>query len=583
MPKIPTYDGSSVDIAALQAPTQSSVVTASLLNAGNAGMEDVGKGLAALGTGLMTREKEQKRLRDADMVNRAEMAFAVQQQDFVTEVSKRKGLAAGTAVADTESWAKDRFTEHSKVLENEEQRQAFEVRFADRAIRTRGMASTHAATEAENSYKESRSAQVGQVVGDAAADPALAGQSRAKIDGIISDLAAHNSWDKDVTASKHMEATTMLHTQVIQTLNGRDPAQAEAYFNEHKAEIDGTKHAELKSTYQDSADVVKAQGYVGNLMNQGLSREAAIAKARADNSGKLEDNIVARIEQQFQEKALAKSDREEKLMGPVNKILGDSLRKGSKISPTQADQMLTDLRVSDPEAYNKASKNIYAHNEMIDQDRRQRANAMKESTVGSKGLNWVMLKYDIINNPSKWQNADMIKEFKPLIESGALSPAAVEEAIGMQVALRDPKKMPQIEMLGTADSYLSDKLEGTIFNGKKFSDLKDGEKKVVVANARAAINPLLTNYQTTVGEKANQQDMQSLIDSAFVSKKVRSTFLGVAHGDFKTKLELDVPGAPGRISIVPTAKRAIIINALRKNKEPVTEENIKAYYQAGNK
>lgn len=585
MPKLPTYDGSQVETAALPGFRQSSVASAGLFNAGNEGLDQMGRGMQALGQEMVQQQVEQQKLRDMDMVNRAELAFAQQEQDYLSELSKRQGMNAWGATKDTESWAKDRFKEHSGMLENDTQRRAFEARFAERAIRVRGIAMDHENKQQKASYLESRTAQVGQAISDAAADPGKLAESKARIDGVLGDLGKFHGWDAETAKAKRLETTTQLHTQVIQALGMKSPEAAMAYFKEHKDEIDGTRHAELGKALEANERDSKLQTYVDETMGLGLTEAQAIEKARKDHSGKDEDEAVARVKERYGEKDAAKKAADDEVLNPIRTTLGDAIQKGRIIPKAEQDVMLREIRLSNPALYERAAREIHAHNKQLEAEYKA-ARASAADVPGGKALNWATLKYDMINHPDKWRNVDLSQVLKPMVEAGQLGANHFEEAITVQQNLKKPGKETEYTLLASGDEYLRDRLMGSKVDGKDFAELKPKEQQAIVAQARQAIDPLLTKYQTDKGGKASPEELRGVIDSAFITQKFRKTVFGVRHGAAYDVTTLDTAGAAARApavartSQVPSSVRTKIEAALRKNGEAVTEENILAYFNA---
>lgn len=582
MPKLPTYDGSQVETAALPGFRQSSVASAGLFNAGNEGLDQMGRGMQALGQEMVQQQVEQQKLRDMDMVNRAELAFAQQEQDYLSELSKRQGMNAWGATKDTESWAKDRFKEHSGMLENDTQRRAFEARFAERAIRVRGIAMDHENKQQKASYLESRTAQVGQAISDAAADPGKLAESKARIDGVLGDLGKFHGWDAETAKAKRLEQTTQLHKQVMQ---GMDETQALEYFNANKDEIDGALHHELSKGLKENAKKAEQQHTAEGYKQKGLTRAQALDEARKSFDGKEQDEMFDRINYEYDLEDKLRKASDDEALNPIRTVLGDSLQAGRLIPRKEQDSLLREIRLKNPALYEHATKLIHSQNKQLEAEYKA-ARASAADVPGGKALNWATLKYDMINHPDKWRNVDLSQVLKPMVEAGQLGASHFEEAITVQQNLKKPGKETEYTLLASGDEYLRDRLMGSKVDGKDFAELKPKEQQAIVAQARQAIDPLLTKYQTDKGGKASPEELRGVIDSAFITQKFRKTVFGVRHGAAYDVTTLDTAGAAARApavartSQVPSSVRTKIEAALRKNGEAVTEENILAYFNA---
>lgn len=339
MPRLPTYDGPSVQSGQLDGPRQSSVVSPALLNAGNEGLANIGQGLQRFGSELAQREVEKQKVRDMDMVNRAELAYASQEQDFLASLNKRQGINAWGATKDTEAWAKERFAEHSKLLENDTQRKAFEARFGERAMRVRGIAIEWEEKQNKASYLDSRQAQLGQAISEAAADLKQVPQSRAKIDAVIGDLATAQGWDADTIKAERKKFTTSLHEQVIQ---GLDPSAAPAYFEQHKDEIDGTKWDSIRKGYQaeERVKTTQTQGdfYEGKLRDGSMSLQQALDEIGQKFEGEQEKELKLELKQRVADSDAAREKGQRAAADQAWKIF-ESTRRLSAIPPKLREQM----------------------------------------------------------------------------------------------------------------------------------------------------------------------------------------------------------------------------------------------------
>lgn len=248
MPKVPTYDTPQSTLAPLPGVRQNTVASPAMFGGRAQQMADAGKAMATAGGDIAAVGYQMQQKDDADSVFRAETALKDEYLQYEQEARKsRTGRFAKDLTKDTEKWFADRIKHHVGNLSNVDQRRVFSQRATRLRQQAAGSVSTWEASEVNKSLVEGAHASIAASVQLAAANPSPAAIENARLDAStnLRAIGATVGWTSEKLSGEILRATTMLHTQVIQGLARTDPVAAKAYFDMHKSEIDGTKHAEI--------------------------------------------------------------------------------------------------------------------------------------------------------------------------------------------------------------------------------------------------------------------------------------------------------------------------------------------------
>lgn len=455
----------------------------------------------------------------------------------------------------------------------------------------------HVALQTDKAHEATEQATIDLQADIAAKDPtrldsalAIAGETAAKA---IARLRLDPSKDGAQIAMLTQRAqgrVVMSAIRAMMSAENPDFDGVETLLKQHESIIPGKEFEALKQDVQHKHAEVATGEFARELMaDPTVTLSEAVKQAEAKFAKNPAQLKMARQElsYQFELRRTEKAEQEEKLLEPVNTLLGDALRAGRPIGQKESSRVLDPVR-GNPEAYAKASKLIDAHNDEVRNERRSaesHARAMAESSNDAR-MNAINIKYDMLLHPDKYRTADFRTTLFPQVKAGKLKAGDVEELIGMQAKLQDPAKREEFTTLMTSDERLKARLQGSYVNGTKFTAL-DKEKQTEVLNkARATAEQLLLTRQQGAGQKAGKSDVNDIVDSMFTNRQLRDTFLGVGVGSAKPIDAFDPEGTGGRIiqndvAKIPQAMRARIEQALRANKQPVTNQVILEYYNAG--
>jgi hypothetical protein len=248
LPRVPVYEGPTVEPRALPTPRSDSVVTPELLSGGARQQAQLGDALMRAGKAGMDVLTDMRERETADTVFRAEAGLREDHIAYEQEMrEKRQGRYASGITEDSKRWFDDRIRKRGEELTNPNARRIFAQRAA--GLRAQGLdsASRWEAVQLERSHDEGWAADKKSVLGSAAANPTPENidNARGELARLNRYQASRRGWEGSRLEAEHRTDTTELHKNVIQTLAVNDPAGAQEYFEKWKTEIDGAQHAEL--------------------------------------------------------------------------------------------------------------------------------------------------------------------------------------------------------------------------------------------------------------------------------------------------------------------------------------------------
>lgn len=133
-------------------------------------------------------------------------------------------------------------------------------------------------------------------------------QSKAILRGEVIDLGESQGLAPEVIQNRIEEAMTVLHQNMIMAAIKRgDISEANEFFQETKALIDGPIAADLENALNKASDLKFAQESVDNIMGFGLDVTGSLAKAREIEDPEVRKLAVSMVKDRFREIELAKS------------------------------------------------------------------------------------------------------------------------------------------------------------------------------------------------------------------------------------------------------------------------------------
>lgn len=405
--------------------------------------------------------------------------------------------------------------------------------------------------------------------------------------------------DKALIETMRQEMLSPMHAGVLRGMMKTDPAKAEEYYKANSAEMSRQAKETLNEAITQNAAEIRGTEKVQELVGSGGEQWSAreIDRQLAETfKGKPAELKAARAELRYQDglRDEAKKELDTKYMGPVETLVADAMTAGRMVTKQEIEKYVKPINGYSPEHYRKAAELVDKHNDEIRREQHEatvRARSLAEMS-GDKALNFIAIKNDMAVNPEKYKNADMREVLRESVTKGQLSASQVTQLGDFQIQIRKPAKQHELAVLQNASQYLDTRLAGTVVDGMPYTKLPKEKQHEVKTKALQTLTPLLDSYQASTGDRADNKEVQGVIDSIFTTKKYRSTFMGFTHGDTFDETTMDAEGAPQRLGAVATANavrdipapiRARIESALRSKNYTVTNDLVLQYYKAGNK
>ena len=333
MPQVPIIQGPSQRENALQG--------------GMLDTPDVSSGLRSLAGGLNAAagaaEKVVQR-QDTDLALSTDARVKTEFLAFDADLRKQsQGSSATGYAAKVDAWWQDKAKALSENLTvNQKAMIAPSLRTAQ--VHAIHSAKSHENAELERSEMDSfNAAQLAEVQRAAASgDPAVAATSSSLLRARNAQMAQQKGWTPEVLAVANTKATTALHVNMIQDIQQKDPVAALTYFNANKAEIDGTRHAEITHSLDGLAAGAEGAQFADQVWkemgpkgyNQPVDRAAMEAKAREKYANDLprQRAAVAAIKEQA---AAFNASETEANAGNVNAVMAVYAKGGMSVQQLQ--------------------------------------------------------------------------------------------------------------------------------------------------------------------------------------------------------------------------------------------------------
>jgi len=208
-------------------------------------------------------------------------------------------------------------------LDNDTQRSLFKRRADVSSIQFRQDLLQHAVREREayaaNVYKATMDLEVRQSVARWQ-DPNAVGLSLERLNAAVDSEAERAAWPKELRDAEKLRAASTVHAAVIgQALASENHVYAQAWYDEHKAEIDPQTAKQLQRSVEDGTQKQLYNGYRGSLREargsapalQALERTIA-ADGKIDETRK--ETLLAHVaSEQDRIQRKAEADREKYL------------------------------------------------------------------------------------------------------------------------------------------------------------------------------------------------------------------------------------------------------------------------------
>jgi hypothetical protein len=442
-----------------------------------------------------------------------------------------------------------------KNLANENQRQIYRKYFSEERSDLDKVLSQHTFKEGDKFEDEQTSALISNYRNDAIlnyTDPnkvraALLGQERE-----ITNHAKRRGLPGEWVKQKLLDAESKTHSGVIQGyLRGDDDITAKKYFDANADGFSADDKLAISKDIEESSLRRESQRQSDRIFAQNMdSMPGAVSEAKKIKDPKLRDEVLKRVQDNFAIKDKAEREDNERLhVAALNQI----------------DQTKGDIAFEKINGWQRFSASDRASLERYARD--------KKVGVEPK-TNWASY-YDLMQLA---QNPDVKEEFLQtnLMKYRAdLADSEFKQLVGLQAGLRkgDSKSQKTLDGYRTDSAIVNDALAAAGFQTGRDAGTSDKES---VAKFRRMVDDQIILEQDRTGKKVNNQDVQRIVDALMIKGKVKGS--GWLWDDKKRAFELSAQEADKFLPEVPEEEKALIVDALKRNNKPVTDENIVKYF-----
>ena len=565
--QVPRLDPSSVEAPiAVRAP-RAQAPGADAFGAG------LGEGLSKVGRTAQTilNEEKEKVDRTAAIVSRTQLDQA--DVDLLYHPEKgalaKRGKDAFSLAEPTLAAFDTKAGEIEKGLTSEEQKTAFRLLAGQRRIEVEKQVQRHISGEmkayAEEANKASLESTLNNVISHHQ-DPDRIEQERKFGLAVIMSDTANKGLPPEAVKMKVATWDSMIQRAVIEKLTVDNPVKALEYFTANKDRMLPTDATKVESALKPLVKEVEINAAVDEVFAAALP-----TATRAE--------LVATVQQKYKDKPWRKeaeseirrlhADREAaqkevveaaeskvyaiiakvKLDGKVPKkgdVPPDVWAELAKVAPEKVSEIADKIRGGQEHATDR-------NRAATDRDRAERDRRDTRATTESL-TTWGMLK----SNPETLRSVNLDK----LLGSGQITKAHYQDLITDQLAIKQGKGEHEAKLL--SDKAAVD----LVLSAAGIDDKKQPEK---AAKFYDALSSRMKLFAAENGKQPKQEDV----------KNMARALLGEVSRDvnfWPIDKTVRVFEAETKTVRVPTVDRVAIVQALKKNKQPVTEDAIRNLY-----
>ncbi len=160
-------------------------------------------------------------------------------------------------------------------------------------------------------------------------DPKIVGQSVATAKAEAAKRAQENGFPPEVIQNEMEKAATKVHLGVITAMAEHDAQGAKDYFNQNRADIDGTSQPAIDKMLKSAGLNQQSQQETDVIMSSGLDLQNALSQARNISNPELRDEVVRRVKVRFAENNAIKATDEKALEDEAWRLI---VQDGKKVS-----------------------------------------------------------------------------------------------------------------------------------------------------------------------------------------------------------------------------------------------------------
>lgn len=429
--------------------------------------------------------------------------------------------------------------------------------------------------ELERSAAESfASAQIAEIQRAAASgDPAVAAASVELLKQRNAQRGTEKGWTPEVLADANMKATTALHANVIQTIQQRDPTTAMRYFEANKADIDGTKQAEISKALTTAVAANDgdntAQAIWGELGPKGYNDPVAIDKMeqRARDAYKNDPARRQAALSALRERAVAhNAAQNENNAAAVNSVMGvyNQTKSLAAMKRSPAWSALPGAKQLEVE---NAITNM--QHVALQRDEAARNRAQRDMERGAFGA---YLQYS---------NPDVLAKMSEA-EVQALLPVMGNALTGHLMEKKRSTKTPASESEAKIDKQDFDHIANTM-GLKPFDSKKSEDEKAQLGELQYRVEQMIYTAQKAKGKALTREEKNTLMRDEMARTVKVGGFFGDMFANEKAVINLTADDVKN--VVVPMPDRTALAKVMRAKYEATrdpdyapTETNLRKLY-----
>lgn len=577
MPQVPIYDRPQVREAALEGGFQRPT------SAGQDLMR-FGQSLAQAGDAvdrIMLREDQA-----ASDKSQAEIAQRWLKWDAENR-PKYRGENVGQYEAEAAKWWQDTEKTYGQSLNNRAKSLASRGLVSKRAS-AMGSVTGYVATEKERHADESAVASKGSEVqfaistGTAAALTA----ARSRLQEINAAVGARKGWTTDQVAQANVKDLSDMHVAYTLNLARRDPAAAQVYFSQNRAEIVPSAQGQLSERLETQtatadgdagAEAVWSAAMGGKGYNAAVDLSAMEAQVRAQFKGDTTRTNAALQGLRQRADAFNKSQTEYNAAN-TNRVFG-LLDSGQPLNRVRQ----SDAWLALPETERRRITNAL-ESEAATRASRAAAEAQRAAAVSSRELNQLQInerlnfmrngdKYLSVSDPTK-----LATMTRPQVEAmrADFGMDAVKHLLDRWDTLQKPGKVAEAKMDREDFNVIAQDLGLRPFDPKK-----NEQERAALGNLQYRVEQMIDATQRQTGKTLTREEKMTLMRT----EMARTVTVGGFFSDDKVPVIQLTPEQLRKV-VVPAQDRAQIVEALQAKyrEDPTnpayapTDENVRRLY-----
>ncbi len=585
MARVPTYDQPQVAEQALPGARRESVASPGLI--GSAADSEVALGTAATnaGTGITAVAYHMQQKDNLRQVQDATVDYGKRLQDFqIKAQEERIGAAAKGLVTDFSDWHTKQMAEIATKLGNDAQREAFTV-----MARKSGLATRHNIATFE--IGETRKANIAAFEGSVANNINLGATSVTPEatatfkDNVVADtkaFAAASNLPPEAEQAMLTKNLTEFHAQKIQQLARVDPAAATSYFEANKAEIAGSRQAEIGDFAQKATAEKMGTDAAGEIWakvgpTKGLDVMEEAARERFKNDPFTLKATIASLRERTQAFDKGNAERVDNVAAAVNM----AVMKGASVTQIRAmPEFIALSSMGGAGAKMALSISDHAENKAYTATLRATANEARQQQILQRRGMAAYLDY---SNPDKLASMSeaQIVNLLPTLGNDLTSHLMTQK----RGLVKTTDKIVEARM----DQQDFDHIANEV-GLKPFANVKTEDQKAALGQLKFSIEQQIDAAQQAKGKALTRVEKMQIMRSAMDNKVLVDEWgtdpskpVMLLKPEEMTKAYVTVEGREIKLSSIPPADRTAIITSRRKHGLPVTEQAIAEMWVRKNK